>query len=117
MPKLIADGIAHVIEGVDLLTTRVTLVVAVVKSVVSVGVNVTDKVCVPAPSTVPAAGVYTNVPGTFAVASSCAPLSAVPKVIAAGAVQVTTGVPLLIVSVNVCTLSGPTPLCAVRVMV
>ena len=59
----------------------------------SVGVNVTESVC-PAPtgSTVPAAGVYTNVPATLAVAFNCVPLSAVPKVMLAGAAHVIVGV-------------------------
>jgi FlaA1/EpsC-like NDP-sugar epimerase len=55
-------------------------------------VNVTDRVCVPTLRTVPEAGVYTNVPGTFAVASNCAALRGVEFMIAAGADQVITGV-------------------------
>jgi hypothetical protein len=35
--------------------------------------------------------VYTNVPGTLAVASNCIPLSSVPEVRFAGAGQVTVG--------------------------
>ena len=42
-----------------------------------------------------------NEPGTEAVASSCAELSAVPKLIAAGVAQVTVGVAGLTVSVVV----------------
>ena len=58
----------------------------------SLGVNVTESVCVPTPKTVPAAGVYANVPVTEAVAFSCVALNAVPNVIAAGADQVIMGV-------------------------
>ena len=46
---------------------------------------------VPAVSTVPAAGEYAKVPGTLALASSCAALKAVPYVMAAGAGQVMVG--------------------------
>ena len=53
----------------------------------SVGVNVTIKVCIPAPRTVPAAGEYANVPGVLALAFNWAPLKAVPYVMAAGVVQ------------------------------
>ncbi len=49
--------------------------------------KVTDKVDVPAGRTVPAAGVYANVPATFAVAFNWVLLSAVPCVIAGGAAQ------------------------------
>jgi hypothetical protein len=78
-------------------TTICTVAVIVVKSVVSVGVKSTLKVCVPAASTVPDGGVYWNDPGretppNDAVASSCVPLNAVPTVIAAGVGQVITGV-------------------------
>jgi len=96
-----AAGIAQVITGNPLLTISVTLAVAVVKSLASVGVNVTDRVCEPAPSTVPAAGAYTKEPATLAIASSCVPLSAVPKLIAAGVAQVKVGVPFPMVIVNV----------------
>jgi hypothetical protein len=42
-------------------------------------VKVTDSACAaPALNTVPAAGLYSKVPGTLAVAFSCAALSAVP---------------------------------------
>ena len=71
--------------GVAWLTWIGTEAVAVELFVVSVGVKVTVRVCGPAPSTVPAAGVKLNVPGTDDVASSCVALSAVPYVIAAGA--------------------------------
>jgi hypothetical protein len=96
-----AAGIAQVIIGTPWLTISVTLAVAVVKSFVSVGVNVTDSVCEPTPSTVPAAGVYTKVPATLAVASSWVALSGVPKLIAAGVAHVNTGVPFAIVIVKV----------------
>ena len=58
----------------------------------SVGVKVTERVSVPAAGMLPAAGVYTNVPGTDAVALSCVEESVVPKVIFAGLFQVITGV-------------------------
>jgi hypothetical protein len=45
----------------------------------SLGENVTLRVDVPGGSTVPAAGEYENVPGTFAVAFSCKLLSALPN--------------------------------------
>ena len=57
-----------------------------------VGVNVTKSVWVPAVSTVPAGGLYTNVPATLAVASNCVELRAVELVIAAGAAHVMVGV-------------------------
>jgi len=56
-----------------------------------VGVNVAVSVCAPTASTVPAAGEYTNVPATLAVALSCALPSAVPYVIAAGVAHVIVG--------------------------
>jgi len=60
---------------------------------VSVGVNVTLNICVPAVLiTVPAAGLYANVPATFAVAFNCAELKAVPAITAAGVAHVITGV-------------------------
>lgn len=60
------------------------------------GVKTTERVCAPASSIVPDAGVYTRVPVTFAplkldVASSCVLLSAVPYVMAAGVAQVIVG--------------------------
>jgi hypothetical protein len=96
-----AAGIAQVITGNPLLTISATLAVAVVKSFASVGVNVTDRVCEPAPRTVPAVGAYTKEPATLAVASSCVRLSAVPKLIAAGVAQVKVGVPFPIGIVKV----------------
>ena len=53
-----------------LFTTRLTFAVAVVYVLVSVGVNVTDKVSVPVAGNVPAAGLYAKLPGTDAVALS-----------------------------------------------
>jgi hypothetical protein len=57
-----------------------------------VGVNVVDNGCVPAVSAVPAAGVYTKVPGTFAVAFNCVTPSTVPATTDAGFAHVITGV-------------------------
>src|SRR5882762_9599746 len=45
----------------------------------------------PAFRTVPAGGAYANVPGTFAVAFSCVPLSGVPYTSGAGLLQLITG--------------------------
>jgi hypothetical protein len=50
-------GAAHVITGVALLTTSCTVAVALEWFVVSVGMNVTERVLVPTGGTVPAAGV------------------------------------------------------------
>ncbi len=55
------------------------------------GVNVACRVCWPTASTAPAAGEYTKLPATLAVASSCVPLNGVPKIIALGVAQVMTG--------------------------
>jgi hypothetical protein len=52
----------------------------------------------PAGSTVPAGGVYTNVPGVFALAFSCVALSAVPVPMLVGAGQVMVGVAWFTVS-------------------
>ena|SRR5215468_3599274 len=57
--------------------------------------------------TVPAAGVYANVPGTDAVASSCVPLSAVPYVMSAGFAQVIVGVAFPTVSGSVTLVLAP----------
>ena len=67
---MIPAGAAQVTTGVAWVTVSVTLPVAVVYLLVSVGVKVTESVCGPAVSTVPAAGEYVNVPGAFAVASN-----------------------------------------------
>jgi len=104
VPTTTAAGVFQVITGVVLAVTfSVTLAVAVVLSVVSVGVNVTFNVTFPAvDSIVPAAGEYTKVPGTLAVASSCVAPRAVPTTTAAGVFQVITGVVLAdAVTVNV----------------
>lgn len=50
-----------------------------------------ESVCIPACSTVPAAGEYTNVPATFAVASSWAGPRGAGLLIGAGCGQVMTG--------------------------
>jgi hypothetical protein len=84
--KLVGDG------DVDGFTVIVTLAVALLYLPVSVGVNATASVCVPASSTVPAGGLYANVPATFAVASNCAVPKGVGFVIAAGCDQVIVGV-------------------------
>ena len=83
--------------GKALFTISVTVATAVVKSVTSVGVNVTERICAPPLGIVPAIGEYTNVPAVLAVASSCVAVSAVPKVIAAGVAHVITGVAKLTV--------------------
>src|SRR5690349_14093599 len=85
-------GAVHVITGVAFVTVIDTLLVAVVYATASVGVNVTDSVWVPAPSTVPAAGEYAKVPGTLAVAFNCDAPSFVPYTIAEGAGHVIVGV-------------------------
>ena len=77
-----------------LFTTIVNEDAAEVRTAVSAGVNVVVSVCVPAASTVPAGGEYTNVPGTFAVASSCAEVSGAGFLIGAGCGQVITAVGL-----------------------
>ena len=56
---------------------------------------------VPTAGVVPNAGVYTKVPGMVEVASSCATLSVVPEVMAAGVAQLTAGVALFTVKVTV----------------
>ena len=56
VPKGIAAGVGQVMTGVAWFTRSGTDAVAVELSVASVGVNVTVRVCSPAPSTVPAAG-------------------------------------------------------------
>jgi hypothetical protein len=79
----------HLCHGV---TANVTVAVIVSKWIVSVGTKTTDTVCGPGHNKVPAAMLYLNVPGTFAVAFSCASPSRVPYEIAAGVGQVITGV-------------------------
>jgi len=92
VPLVIATGAGQLIVGVALFTVSATLPVAELKLVVLLGVNVTDSVWLPAPGVVPAAGEYAKLPAVLAVASSCAPLSAVPYVIADGAGHVIVGV-------------------------
>jgi len=60
--------------------------------VVSVGAKVTERVLVPTARTVPAGGVYTNVPDTDAMAFNCVELRAVPKDIESGVGHVIFGV-------------------------
>src|SRR6267142_5734849 len=87
-------GAVQTIVGSAFPTAIATVAVAVVKLAASVGVNVADRTCAaPAPAlrTVPAAGVYTNVPDTFPVAFNCVAPSGVPNVIAAGALHVIVG--------------------------
>src|ERR1700747_2318997 len=72
VPYVMAAGVAQVITGATWVTTSCTVLVAVVKLAVSVGVKVTERVSVPATGMLPAAGEYTSVPGTEAVAFSCA---------------------------------------------
>ena len=50
----------------------------------SVGENTAVRCCVPAARTVPAAGLYINVPGAFALASNWVALRVVPAEIGAG---------------------------------
>jgi hypothetical protein len=79
VPKVMPAGGTHVIVGVALVTVIGTLANACVNDTVSAGVKVVVSVCPdPANSTVPAAGLYANVPGTDAVAFSCVALSGVP---------------------------------------
>src|SRR3954447_15827443 len=91
-----STGSGHVIVGIARVTVIETFAPPVAYVVVSAGVNVTDSGCkVPIGSTVPAAGEYTKVPGTFAVAFCCAAPSVVPNVIGAGFDHVIVGVSLL----------------------
>ena len=62
------------------------------------GENTAVSCCVPAARTAPTAGLYMKVPGTFAVASNCVALRAVPGAMAAGVAQVIVGVAWLTVS-------------------
>ena len=70
---------------------------------VSVGVKVTDRVCVPACQHSAGGRRIDKGPGTLAVASSCVLLRAVPYVMFAGVAQVIVGVAWLTKS---CTLAG-----------
>ena len=78
MPEVIVPGVAQVRVGVALFTTRETVPVAGLMFVVSVGVNLTLNVCVPAFRVAPLAGLYANGPATLPVALSCVAESAVP---------------------------------------
>lgn len=101
---MIAAGVGQVMLGVVAVaggfTTRCTLAVVAEYFWVFEGVKVTDSVSVPAAGTVPAAGEYENFPGTFAAASSCVELSAVPKLMGAGVAQVIVGVDALLASLD-----------------
>jgi hypothetical protein len=88
---VIGAGDAQVRTGVTLPTVRFTLAVAGAKSVVLVGLKVTESVSVPAAGTDPAGGRYVKVPATEAVASNCVADSAVPYAIDAAAAHVITG--------------------------
>ena len=115
---MIAAGVGQVITGVDLNTVIGTVAVATLYVTVSFGVKVTDNVWpVPAASSVPLAGEYTNVPATptGAVAFNCVALSAVPTVIAAGVGQVITGVVIVTVAVATLGVTKPSVVVAVRV--
>jgi hypothetical protein len=94
VPGEMDPGVTQVITGVAWLTIRCTDA-DVAEYAVSVGVKLTDIVCHRglALNTVPARGVYTKVPDTFAVAFSSVLLSAVPYVIAGGVFQVMVGTP------------------------
>ena len=82
-------GLFHVIVGVAWFTLIETMAVAVVKSVVSVGVKVTCNAWLaPKLSTVPAAGLYAVVPATKPVAFNCIALKAVPYVMSSGVAHV-----------------------------
>ena len=73
----------------------------------SLGVKVTVRVCLgPAFSTVPAAGVYAKVPGTEAVASSCAAPSGVPATMSVGLAQMTVAIDALMSKLPVALLAA-----------
>jgi hypothetical protein len=91
VPAVMAAGVAQAIVGVAWFTASCTEAVAADYVVISVGVKVTESVCVPALSTVPATGVYAKVPPTLAVALNCVPLRAVPYVMGAGVLQAIVG--------------------------
>src|SRR4051812_645980 len=79
VPYAMSAGADQVIAGVAFSTLIATVFVAPLKFTASVGVKVTESVWpAPALSTLLAAGEYTNVPGTLAVALSCVAPSAVP---------------------------------------
>ncbi len=64
-------GLAVIVKSGAGFITSCTVRVAVAYAAVSVGVNVKLSVAVPGESTVPAAGLYTKLPDTLDVASSC----------------------------------------------
>ena len=70
MLHVIGSGFAQVMAGVALLTTSCTVACAAGYFVASVGVKIANSVCVPAPSTCPIPGAYTNIPGTEHLALS-----------------------------------------------
>ena len=92
MPCTIAAGAAQLIVGSGLRHRKLYRCRARRISLCVGWREDTESVCVPALSTVPAAGEYTKVPGTLAVASNWVLLTAAPYVIAAGAFQVIKGV-------------------------
>lgn len=98
VPDVMAPGAAQEIVGDPLVTVSTTVAASVLKFVVSDGVKVTESVCGPDKSIVPAAGVYRSVPGKLDEASSCEALSDVPYAIPAGVAQVIVGLALLTVS-------------------
>jgi hypothetical protein len=62
VPYVIAAGVAHVMTGVAWFIVSVMLAVAVVKSVLSLGVKTAVIVQLPAPNTVPAGAGSTGPP-------------------------------------------------------
>ena len=86
-------GAKVMVWGAPLFTSIETLLVAVVYEIASPGVKVTLRLCpAPTPRSVPKPGVYAKVPATSAVALSWVADSAVSFLIAAGLLQVMTGV-------------------------
>jgi hypothetical protein len=91
---VIAERVGAVVSGAGV-TEMVTLLVAVVYTVPSVGVKVVERVWEPTERTVPLLGLYRKVPGTEAVAVSWVAESGVPKEIAEGVFQERVGVALV----------------------
>jgi hypothetical protein len=88
-PMVIGAGAGRGVVAPDTVIRTVIVAVAIAGSV---GVKVTVNGCAePTGSTVPDGGVYTKLPGTFAVAFSCDGPSAVPYTMSAGLGHVTTG--------------------------
>jgi hypothetical protein len=80
-PYWIGAGVFQVMVGaleVAAVMVRESCCVMGLYSGVSDGVNVAVSCCVPAGRTVPSAGLYESVPGTFAAAFNCAAPRAVP---------------------------------------